>query len=393
MAKNGYLIFDSDTHVGPNMDVLDPYLSASDKEALDGLSQYRRGNRYMIGERKYDRRLGDAEPKPADPNAYMSGLFSNSHKGRQPVRNGDADPAARVADLDFEGVDVNLMLPSGWFGVWTMPEVDPAIEQTMYRAYNRWMADYCGAFPDRLTGVILVSGRDTEGSLEELKRAAKEPWAMGVFCYAPYGMPLDHPSLEPYWDVAEENDLAFVIHTFTVMPPYAPGGLDNWENLFLQRSAAHPWCGMRNMASVIGGGILDRHPSLRLGVLEAGHGWLPSWARRLDEHAESVKGALPELKHKPTEYVTGGRYFQSIEMSEGQEITKAVIDILGDHVLMYASDYPHAESWFPESVDTVMAWDLPHDTKKKLFWDNAVNFYRRYKASDALVAAAAATAS
>jgi uncharacterized protein len=392
MARNGYLIFDSDTHVGPNMDVLSPYLSTKELEALEPLSQYKRGNRYMIGERKYDRKLGDAEAKPVDPNAYMSGLFSGgSKRTQQPARNGDSDPAARIADMDFEGVDVNLLLPSGWFGVWTMPEVDPAIEQSIYRAYHRWMKDYCGAYPDRLTGVILISGRDPEGSLEELKRVAKEDWAMGVFSYAPYGMPLDHPSFEPHWGVAEENDLSMVIHTFTVMPPYAPGGLDNWENLFLQRSAAHPWCGMRNMASIIGAGILDRYPNLRLGVLEAGHGWLPSWARRLDEHAHSVSGAIPALKHTPTEYVTGGRFFQSIEMSEGEPITKAVIDILGDHVLMYASDYPHAESWFPESVNTVMAWDLPDDVKRKLFWDNAINYYRRYRPSDKLVAAAAAS--
>jgi hypothetical protein len=38
-----------------------------------------------------------------------------------------------------------------------------------------------------------------------------------------------------------------------------------------------------------------------------------------------------------------------------------------------------------------MAWDLPHDVKRKLFWDNAVNFYRRYQPSDKLVAAAAAS--
>jgi hypothetical protein len=161
MARNGYLIFDSDTHVGPNMDVLSPYLSASEIAALEPLSKYKRGNRYMIGERKYDRRLGDAEPKPADPNAYMSGLFTGgSKRSKQPARDGDSNPAARIADMDFEGVDVNLLLPSGWFGVWTMPEVDTAIEQSIYRAYHRWQKDYCGAYPDRLTGVALISGRN-----------------------------------------------------------------------------------------------------------------------------------------------------------------------------------------------------------------------------------------
>ena len=79
--------------------------------------------------------------------------------------------------------------------------------------------------------------------------------------YAPYGMPIDLPSLEPIWAAAQELDLSVVLHTFTVMPPYAPGGLDTWDNLWLQRSAAHPWCGMRNMAALIGSGLLDRYPN------------------------------------------------------------------------------------------------------------------------------------
>jgi predicted TIM-barrel fold metal-dependent hydrolase len=58
---------------------------------------------------------------------------------------------------------------------------------------------------------------------------------------------------------------------------------------------------------------------------------------------------------------------------------------------MYASDYPHSESWFPESVNHVMGWDMPEDMKRKLFWDNAVNFYRRYQPSQKLMAAAAAS--
>jgi predicted TIM-barrel fold metal-dependent hydrolase len=379
MAKNGYRIFDSDTHVGPSMELLEPYLSATERQMLEGVSQYRRGRGYSLGERKYDRILGDAEPRPADAGRYMGGRFTGAHKGKDPNPRGDYDASARIADLDYEGVDVNLLLPSGWFGCWTAID-DTKLEVAMYRAYHRWMRDYCSAYPERLTGVILVSGRNVDDSLAELHRAAQEPWAMSVFAYAPYGMPLDHPSLEPYWAAAQEYDLSVVLHTFTVMPPYAPGGLDTWDNLFLQRAAAHPWCGMRNMASIIGGGVLDRYPDLRLGVLEAGHGWLPAWIKRLDEHAESVAAALPELEQPPSEYVTSGRYFQSIEMSEGEGVTRMVSELLGDDLLMYASDYPHGESWYPISVETVMAWEMPPERKRKLFWDNAVNFYRRYRA-------------
>jgi len=161
------------------------------------------------------------------------------------------------------------------------------------------------------------------------------------------------------------------------MPPYAPGGLDTWDNLFLQRSAAHPWCGMRNMAALIGSGMMDRYPRLRIGTLEAGHGWLPFWMRRLDEHAETIRAALPELSKKPSEYVMSGRYFQSIEIPEGADMTNAVADLVGDDVLMYASDYPHGESHFPESVKLALAWDMKDERRRKLMWDNAVRLYAR----------------
>ena len=278
--------------------------------------------------------------------------------------------------MDIEGVDVNLTLPSGWFGTWTAGD-DVALEMAMYRAYHRWMEDYCGAYPSRLGGIILAGARDVEGALAEIRRCGRARWAWGMMVYAPAGMPLDHPALEPLYAEAAEHDLAVVLHTFTVMPPYAPGGQDNWDNLWLQRSAAHPWCGMRNMAALIGSGVMDRYPTLRIGTLEAGHGWLPFWMARLDEHAETIKAALPDLARKPSEYVTGGRYFQSIEIPEGARLTNAVIDLIGDRVLMFASDYPHGESHFPESVSLVLDWEMASERKHKLFWDNAVRFYAR----------------
>jgi predicted TIM-barrel fold metal-dependent hydrolase len=231
-----------------------------------------------------------------------------------------------------------------------------------------------------LKGVICVAARDVETSLAEVRRCAQESWPLAVFVYAPYQFPLDHPDLEPIWRAAADNDLSIALHTFTVMPPYAPGGLDSWDNLWLQRSAAHPWCGQRNMASIIGAGIMDRYPNIRVGTLEAGHGWLPAWVNRLEEHTKLCPEALPPLQQSIREYVTGGRYFQSIEVSEGAAITQSVIDLLGPDILMFGSDYPHGESWFPVSVETVLGWNLNEEQLRKLLWDNAVKYYRRYAA-------------
>ena len=53
-----------------------------------------------------------------------------------------------------------------------------------------------------------------------------------------------------------------------------------------------------------------------------------------------------------------------------------VKDDLGDQLLMFGSDYPHAESRFPDSVDKVLSWDsISGDRMQKLVWDNAVRCF------------------
>jgi hypothetical protein len=369
--------------VGPAAEILARYLTAQEQATLTSWAPYQAVQRRTghvtstRGARAYRRRLGHADTAAAARPGDMAG-FTGAHKGREPSPRVEADPAARIQDLDLEGVDVNLTLPSGWCGTWTRSEA-PAGETTRYRAYHRWMDDYCGACPARIAGVLLVSARAVARGLEAIAAWAPTRWPLGLFVYAPYGRPRDHPALEPYWQAAAEYELGGVWHTFTVRPPYAPGGLATWDHLWLQRAAAHPGCGMRHMAARIGSGVMDRYPQRRIGTLEAGHSWLPFWMARLDAHAHAIAAALPPLQHPPSDYVRSGRYWQSIEIPEGLHLTKPVIDLLGEDGLMYASDYPHGESWFPTSVETVLGGDLPQTVKRKRFWDNAVRFYARYR--------------
>ncbi len=255
--------------------------------------------------------------------------------------------------MDYEGVDVNLTLPSGWFGTWTAGD-DVALEVGMYRAYHRWMEDYCGAYPERLGGVILACARDVAGSFEEIRRWGKSRWAWGVMVYAPYGMPLDHPDLEPIWAAAAEHDLCVVLHTFTVMPPYAPGGLDTWENLFLQRSAAHPWCGMRNMAALIGSGVMDRYPQAAHRHARGG----PRLAAVLDDAPRRAcrddQGRAARAEDEAQRIRDERPLFPEHRDPEGGGMTNAVDGSRRRDVLMYASDYPHGESHFPETVKIVL---------------------------------------
>jgi len=171
--------------------------------------------------------------------------------------------------------------------------------------------------------------------------------------------------------------LPIVHHSSTWNPPYYAGHNDLWDNIFLGRLASHPWGAMRFVAAFVGGGVLDRYPNLRFGTLECGFGWLPFWGRRMDEQYAYV-GSTQQLKVKPSKYLSSGRFFCSIERQEGEDMYHHVTGFLGDDVLMYASDYPHSECQFPESIDNILAWQsLSSEQRKKLLWDNANRFYRQ----------------
>ena len=257
--------------------------------------------------------------------------------------------------MDIEGVDVNMILPSGGVPSFCAIE-DVALEQAMYQAYHRYPRRLLRALsgpPDR---ACCWSRPATPRLGRRDPPLGRRPWPVGIFPICPPELSLDDPDWEPIWAAAQHHDLTVVIHSFTMTVPYPPGVWDNWDNVFLQRAAGHTWNAQRNMAAIIGAGVLDRYPQLRLTSLECGHGWLAFWAARLDELAEMSRHALPALKHKPSEYIRGPQYFQSIQLHEGELSLRQAIEALGEDTLMFATDYPHSESWFPKSVDAVLGW-------------------------------------
>ncbi len=366
--RNGHRVFDADAHVWEPPDLLEAHIDPSHREAL----RSRNDGRYRSiapNPIQFGRLLGSEEPASTKANVQF--------RGREPHPDSSRDPALRIADMDLEGIDASIVVPSG-VGSFCSVEVD--LELAVHRAYHRYMAEYCSPYPGRLCGVAMVSARALDDSLVELRRVGAERWCVGVFPAVPRDMPLDSPKLEPLWAAANELDLTVVLHTFTFTPPYSPGALDGsfFDNAWIARSAAHPWAGMRNIASLLGSGVLDRHQSLRVALLEAGQGWLPYWVHRLEEQAEYMAGALPAGVAPFSEYIRSGRYFQSIELHEGERLTKQVIDELGQDLLMFSTDYPHGESWFPRATEAFFEWDLTEDVRRKLLWENALTCFRRF---------------
>jgi predicted TIM-barrel fold metal-dependent hydrolase len=223
MAKNGYRIFDSDTHVGPAADILEIYMAESERRRLDSWEPYKSIDKltghweYTRGRRNYPRVLGTAD---GDINRPRTAVRKHRKESDMPLPRAETDPSERIKDMNREGVDVNLTLPSSWFGTFTAHD-DVTLETAMYHAYHRWMADYCGAFPDRIKGVILACARDIAESLKEIERCAQEDWPLACMVYAPSGFPLDHPDLEPVWAACQHHDLSIALHT---CPASAPMG-------------------------------------------------------------------------------------------------------------------------------------------------------------------------
>ena len=232
---------------------------------------------------------------------------------RPQTRGAGRSGGNRVQDMDDEGSDVHFLIPASWTSAVGLEDVEQ-LELGLIRAYHRHMADFCGQFPTRLKSMIVASTRAVDEAVREIRRWGTSQWAVAVMPLLGKDTPADHPALEPLWQAAQEYDLAVAhqLHLDAAVLPWLPGSLGQH---FL-RLASHPWGAMRFMAAFIGAGILDRYP--------AAHGcpgrrlWLATfWSKRMDEQAGYVGGVAP-LKHVPSEYVTSGRFFCSIEMHEGR---------------------------------------------------------------------------
>src|SRR5713101_632884 len=131
--------------------------------------------------------------------------------------------------------------------------------------------------------------------------------------------------------------------------------------------------GMFALSTVICGGILEKFPKLRVAFLEAACGWAPYWLARLDEHYEKRTKEMPNIKKKPSEYLTDGNCFISCDPDE-EEIAH-VVDIIGDDKIVYASDYPHWDAMFPGSVAAISERTSLSDlTKRRILGENAKRY-------------------
>ena len=380
--RDGYHIIDSDTHVGPNVETLELYAGPVLRRRWDELTPFYQpvteGHHLSINPYPFKRQLRTGSLEQAATKGGKIPLKGNTalnwevHPAPE-VNNLNA--AGRLTDMDREGVDVHLIIPATFANAATVLDDEMALE--LYSSYHRYLSDYCSVAPGRLKGSILAAGVDPQWSAARIRELAKEPWVAAVIPVLPEGMPLDDPDLNPIWEAMDETDLPILHHSFFYEPPYFPGYRDIWGNLAIARAASHPWGAQRLLAYALLSGMFDEYPNLRIGFAECSSGWVAGWLNRLDYQQAYLSRTLPETKLTPTEYARSGRVFCGVELDEGEAITQSVIDVVGDGVLMYSSDYPHGGCKYPTSPDVVLQWKgLGEETLRKLFSTNAANYLR-----------------
>ena len=90
-----------------------------------------------------------------------------------------------------------------------------------------------------------------------------------------------------------------------------------------------------------------------------------------------MRAAVPAAERDPLEYAADGRIFVGLEFYEAEELAKSVIDVLGEDVLMWQSDFPHPQCDFPTSPDRVLGWTgISERAKQKLMAENADRYLR-----------------
>ncbi len=374
----GRTYHDADSHVMETPDWLVPYADPDVRERLKPLfvAAVRPGEETMIAEARR-RHLDPAERERA---AAELMLRKNWNAMGSFVRED------RPRALDLLGFSNQLV-----FNTFLNPYLldaerkdDPDFAYGLARAHNRAMVDFCSV--DRR---LLATGYVPLADFERARAMAEEAIAMGskallVPSACPARHSPSHVGLFPVWEIAQEARIPIVLHVggggqlldphyfANGLPPVPDfhGGAENFRSVDYM---AIPFPPMQTLSTLIIDGILDRFPRLRIGVIEQGAVWVPSWMRQLDTTVDAFskhEERLRRLQLRPSEYVR-----RQIRVTPyAHEPVGWIIEQAGEEVCLFSSDYPHVEGGrnplrrFEESIK-----GLGERAKDRFYCDNFVD--------------------
>jgi uncharacterized protein len=281
---------------------------------------------------------------------------------------------AQLEAMDIEGIDVAVVYPSRGLFALTIPDMEPRLAAAMARAYNDWLYEFCQENPERLLGAGMISPFDVSDGLAEARRCVRKLGFRGVFLRPNEvnGRNWHDPYYEPLWAALEELEVPLGFHEGSGSQ-LRHVGEQFGANTMLKHVYSHPVEQMLAVGAFCAGGILERHPTLRVAFLEGNCGWVPFLLWRMDEHWEWLGDIYAkELTMTPSEYFKR-QCFVSVECDE--EPVKHVIDAIGDDRLVFSTDFPHADSKFPLAVESFLQLPISEQSKRKILWDNCAAYY------------------
>jgi predicted TIM-barrel fold metal-dependent hydrolase len=373
MTKSGMKVLDSDMHLMEPVDLWDRYLDAKYKaDAPRGLTS----------ENVRDLRMAHPDGRlwgvttPRDRVSLNRGHNFQKNQGiyrDHSARNWTAE--VQLEAMDIEGIDVAVLYPTRGLNVLSEPHMEPNFAGALARAYNNWLYDFCEKNPNRLLGAGMISTFDIDGAVQETKRCVKELGFRAVFMRSNILNDRNwfDAYYEPLWHVLEELAVPVGFHESSSSAARQTG---DWfePNFMLRRAVAQPMEQMLGLVSLCSGGVLARHPKLRVAFLEANCTWLPWLLWRLDEGWEREGDIWAQnLTMKPSDYFKQ-QVFVSVEPDEAG--VRYVIDYIGTDRLVFSTDYPHGDSKYPHAVESFLQLEISEDAKRKILWDNCAEFYQ-----------------
>ncbi len=347
--RNGHPIVDADGHVVEPLDLWDRY--------IDGEFHDRRPitePQFITVEGCKMSRLGLSEPdSDYDIEEFNKGAGYDWQQnfGAQALKGFTAETYLEM--MDAEGLDRMVLYPSKGLYAASVEHMDGRLSAAICRAYNRWLRDFCDAAPDRLIGVAVTALHDPLLAAEEARYGVEELGLRGCTVRPnPYaGRNLEDPAYDVFYAEIARLDVPLAIHegAGACMPQYG----ERHRSRLARHAMCHTMEQMGAAFSMTAGGVMERHPTLRVALLEAGGGWLPYWLDRLDEHAHWLRHASNETGHltmRPSDYFRRQGW---IHVEPDDPCFRSVIDFLGADRVVWATDYPHPDGRFPGVVDGI----------------------------------------
>jgi aminocarboxymuconate-semialdehyde decarboxylase len=267
-------------------------------------------------------------------------------------------PMARIADMDRDGVAVQVLSP---IPVTFCYEASPEGTAELAALQNDFFARLVTDHPMRFAALGGVALQDPDRAIDELRRCMARPGFLGVEVATQVrGIELADPALDDFFGVAGELDALILVHPSDQdLTPRLPG-------LRLSFGAGMPLETATAAAGLVGGNALIRRPSVRL-CLAHGGGALPAVIGRMEKGAD-IAGLSPDSPERPRALA---RRLWCDSITYDRAALDATIDVFGEDHVLFGSDYPFPA--MPVPLDDVVA-DLPAELHRKITRTNLEDY-------------------